>query len=95
MNDTVKIRSFRMPCLGGVIQNRGAAIAWPLREAARAAWPTVAGAQQTALPVIGLLDQRSPEELADRLRGFHQGFKEAGYIEGDNVATEYRWQRTN
>jgi hypothetical protein len=39
------------------------------------AWPLTARAQQTAVPVVGLLDQRSPEELADRLRGFRQGPK--------------------
>jgi putative tryptophan/tyrosine transport system substrate-binding protein len=46
---------------------------------AAAAWPLAARAQQPVMPVIGLLDQRSPGELADRLRGFHQGLKEAGF----------------
>jgi hypothetical protein len=46
---------------------------------AASAWPLAARAQQPAMPVIGLLDQRSPGELADRLRGFHQGLKEAGF----------------
>jgi len=49
------------------------------------AWPLAARAQQTAMPVVGLLDQRSPDELVDRLRGFGQGLKEAGFIEGENV----------
>jgi hypothetical protein len=43
------------------------------------------------VPVIGLLDQRSPDELAGRLRGFRQGLRELGFVEGENVAIEYRW----
>src|SRR5262245_5120515 len=58
-----------------------------------AAWPVAARAQQMQLPVIGLLDQRSPDELGDRLRGFRQGLKEAGFVEGENVAIEYRWAK--
>jgi putative tryptophan/tyrosine transport system substrate-binding protein len=58
---------------------------------AAAAWPLAVHAQQPARPVVGLLDQRSPEELADRLRGFRQGLKDAGFVEGENVAIEYRW----
>ena len=49
------------------------------------AWPLTARAQQPAIPVIGYLDSRSPEAVQNRLRGFHQGLKEAGYIEGENV----------
>jgi ABC-type uncharacterized transport system substrate-binding protein len=57
-----------------------------------AAWPLAARAQQPTLPVIGLLDSRSPEALTDRgLRGFRQGLKDTGYVEGENVALEYRW----
>src|SRR5215471_13467442 len=56
-----------------------------------AAWPLTARAQQQAAPVIGLLDQRSPDALADRLRGFRQGLKDAGFVEGQNAAVEYRW----
>src|SRR5262249_25649744 len=58
-----------------------------------AAWPLAARAQQVPLPVIGLLDQRSPDELGDRLRGFRQGLKEVGFVEGENVAIEYRWAK--
>src|SRR5262249_37318619 len=43
------------------------------------------------MPVIGLLDQRSPDELAARLRGFRQGLRDAGFVEGQNVASDYRW----
>src|SRR5215468_468292 len=57
-----------------------------------AAWPLVASAQQPAMPVIGVLDIRSPDTLMeDRLRAFRQGLKDTGYLERENVAIEYRW----
>ena len=56
-----------------------------------ATWPLAAHAQQAAMPVIGYLDQRSAEATVDRLRGFHRGLKESGFVEGENVAIIYRW----
>ena len=43
------------------------------------------------MPVIGFLEIRSPETIAERLRAFRQGLKETGYVEGENMAIDYRW----
>jgi ABC-type uncharacterized transport system substrate-binding protein len=56
-----------------------------------AVWPFSACAQQPAVPVVGFLNSQSPEGYAERLRGFRRGLREAGYVEGENVAVEYRW----
>ena len=55
-----------------------------------AAWPIAVRAQQPALPVVGFLHETSPD-FPDRLRGFSQGLKETGFVEGTNVAIAYRW----
>src|SRR5437016_10127271 len=61
--------------------------------AASVAWPRAAGAQQGALPVIGFLSSRSPEESAHLVAAFRRGLAEGGFVEGQNVAIEFRWAR--
>ena len=53
--------------------------------------PRESRAQQSAMPVIGLVTSQFPEGYREPLRGFRQGLKEAGYVEGENVTIEYRW----
>jgi len=57
------------------------------------AWPLVASAQQPAMPIIGFMSARSPEDTVEVLKAFHNGLEQSGFIDGRNVKIEYRWAR--
>ena len=62
-----------------------------LLSGAAVAWPLVASAQQPTMPVVGFLSSLSPLELTSVMPAFHQGLNEAGFVDGRNIAIEYRW----
>ena len=56
-----------------------------------AAWPLGARAEQSAMPVIGVLSTRVPDHSAHLVAAFRRGLAESSYVEGQNVTVEYRW----
>jgi ABC-type uncharacterized transport system substrate-binding protein len=58
---------------------------------AAASWPLAARAQQPSMPVVGFVHTLSPENVPHFVAAFQQGLKEVGYVEGQNLAVEYRW----
>ena len=66
-----------------------------LLSSAAAAWPLAAGAQQPTMPVVGFLADSTPEGFAPRVAALKRGLSDAGFVEGRNVAIEFRWARRN
>jgi putative ABC transport system substrate-binding protein len=62
-----------------------------LLSGAAVGWPLATHAQQSAMPVIGFLNSASADSSRYNVRAFHQGLRENGYVEGQNLAVEYRW----
>src|SRR6185369_4969607 len=58
---------------------------------AAAGWPLAVRAQQPTMPVVGFMSTLSPENISGPVAGFHQGLRETGYREGQNLTIEYRW----
>src|SRR6187401_215755 len=77
-----------MPCSEGPMRRRDFI---SLLGGAVTVWPLAGRAQQPAMPMIGFLSSGSPRPYQHLVAGFQQGLKETGYVEGRNVAIEYRW----
>src|SRR5262245_8378286 len=58
-----------------------------------ATWPFAARAQQPAIPLVGFMSARSPDDSTHLMAAFHQGMTEGGFVEGQNVRFEFRWAR--